>query len=534
MVHNKYSQFGFASFLSLFVIVLLIGGIFVGVNLSSRSQNLKSKADNQSRKVGKSVSGEILVKYKSDSLDETKKEKVRQKVSGKLEGKIDKLKVEKIKIDETNKETLISSLKSDPDVEFAEPNYIAGNEMVPNDPTYSKQWNLPKVSAPQAWDIVTGSNIKVAVLDTGLDSNRSEFSGKILSGYDFINNDADPTDDNSHGTSVTGVIAAITNNNQEIAGIAFNSLIIPVKVLDSNGAGPYDKIASGIIYATDNGAKVINLSLSGPSYSATLENAVNYAYNKGVVVVAAAGNQNGPVNYPAAFKNVVAVAATDKNDAKASFSNYGPEIDIAAPGVEVYTTNAVLNSFGNGTSFASPHVAAAAALLFSKGPATNQAVMDALYSGAADIGASGWDEFFGNGRLNIYSSLNNLKLTESQATSYPTPTPGATVTPVNDVSLTPSSVSTDLTPPTITITSPVNNLKTPRKTYLDIQAKASDNIGIEKVEFKRNGTLICTDTIAEYSCRMFTTASRAQINIEALAYDKYGNTTSSKITITTF
>lgn len=529
MTLKFFNQLGFASFLSVLVIALLIGGIFVGVNLTSKSQNLKSQADNQGRKIGKSVSGEILVKYKDTVSDETKKEKIRQKVSGKVEGKIEKLKVEKLKVDESSKQSLIDELKSDPDVEFAEPNFIADQEMTPNDPIYPSQWNLQKVSAPQAWDIATGSNIKIAVLDTGIDKNRAEFSGKISGGFDFINSDTDPTDDNSHGTSVSGVIAAITNNNQEISGITLNSLIIPVKVLDSNGSGPYDKIANGILYAADNGAKVINLSLGGPSYSATLENAVNYAYSKGVVIVAATGNQNGPVNYPAAFQNVVAVAATDKNDAKASFSNFGPEVDLAAPGVEIYTTNSVPNSYGNGTSFASPHVAAAAALLFSKTTTSNQAVMDALYSGALDLGTTGKDPYFGNGRLNIYNSLQNLKTVVSTPSATPIPSP---------IVSTPSSIAqpqtSDRSPPEITITSPQNNSSLPRKSYLEVKVTATDNIGVTRVEFKRNGSLMCTDTSVEYSCKIFTTASRTQITIQATAYDVAGNSKSAQILVSTF
>jgi thermitase len=542
----KINHLGFTSFLSVLVVALLIGGIFIGVKLTSQSQNLQSSAKNQVRKKGKTTSGEILVKFK-EGRDESKKEKIRQKIQGRLESKIDKLKVEKIKVDDAGKDSIVTSLSEDPDVEFVEPNFIAEEEMTPNDPIFTKQWNLKKIGAVEAWDMSIGSNIKIAVLDTGVDKNHPDLAGKVFSGYDFINGDSDPSDDKYHGTAVAGVIAALTNNSLEVAGLASGSTILPVKVLDSNGSGPYDVIAKGIIYATENGAKVINLSLGGPSYSATLENAVNYAFSNGVVVVAAAGNQSGPVNYPAAFKNVVAVSATDQNDAKASFSNFGAEIDISAPGVLIYTTNSAPNTYGNGTSFASPHVAAAAAMIFSSGASSNQAVMDALYKGADDLGTSGIDQEFGVGRLNIYNSL--LKINVATQNS---PSPSSTISPISSPTQIPTSAPTiqpvslstpdpsqtaapkDTTPPQLTITSPLNNSSIQRRSYLSVAASAFDSSGISKVEFRRNGSLMCTDTLAAYTCRLYTTASKTRLTIEVKAYDFAGNISNSSISVTTY
>lgn len=271
-----------------------------------------------------------------------------------------------------NVAALVEALSKNPNVEFAEPDYIATADWVPNDPSWSSQWGPQKISAPQAWDVTKGTtSTLIAVVDTGVDLDHPDLAAKVRTDidWDFVNNDATAQDDNGHGSHVAGIAAAATNNSTGIAGICVNCQVLPVKVLNAQGSGTYSAIASGIRYAADQGAKVINLSLGGSSGSTALQDAVNYANNKGALLACAAGNSNtSAASYPAYYSACVAVAATDQNDNRASFSNYGSWVDTSAPGVSIYATywNNTYKSL-SGTSMAAPHVAGLAGLLFSQG-----------------------------------------------------------------------------------------------------------------------------------------------------------------------
>ncbi|MGJ3237479.1 MAG: S8 family serine peptidase [Anaerolineae bacterium] len=235
----------------------------------------------------------------------------------------------------------------------------------PNDPRYGEQWAFPVVGLPQAWDSLPNRDVVVAVIDSGICSNHPDLQGRILPGYDFVDDDNDPADVFGHGCGVAGVIAANSNNNIGIAGIAPNVQIMPLRVLDSVGLGSYSSIANAIIYAVDNGADIINLSLAGPAPSAILEAAVAYAVDSGVVVIAAAGNfaREGAF-YPAAYPSVIAVGSIDPVTlAQSSFSNFGADIDVWAPGRDILTTNMLGDyEFASGTSFAAPIVAGITAM----------------------------------------------------------------------------------------------------------------------------------------------------------------------------
>ena len=219
---------------------------------------------------------------------------------------------------------------------------------------------------------------------------------------------ANVTDDFGHGTHVAGIAAAATNNGIGIAGISWGARVMPVKVLDQYGNGWYSDIADGIVYAADNGAKIINLSLGGAAASQTLCQAAAYAQQKGALLVAAAGNAGAAVLYPAACDGVLAVAATDRSDQRASFSNYGPEVDLAAPGVDIYSTWPWLDGYftKSGTSMAAPHVSGVAALVWSRWPEwTNMAVSRRITETAVDVDAAGWDPYTGWGRLDAAAAL---------------------------------------------------------------------------------------------------------------------------------
>lgn len=269
-------------------------------------------------------------------------------------------------------EALIKALSNHPFVEYVEPDYIVNATWTPNDSSFSNQWGLTKVSAESAWDKTKGSSsVIIAVIDTGVDLNHPDLSSKVLTNidYDFVNGDSEAQDDQGHGTHVAGIAAAATNNITGIAGMCPDCSILPLKVLDSSGNGNVSNIVSAINYATEKGAKVINLSLGGSGSSLTLLNAVRNAYSKGVFLACAAGNANtSQASYPAYYNECVAVAATDQNDYRASFSNYGSWVDTSAPGVNILATYWD-DTYGylNGTSMATPYVAGLAGLLFSQG-----------------------------------------------------------------------------------------------------------------------------------------------------------------------
>ena len=344
-------------------------------------------------------------------------------------------------------EARIAAFKADPGVEYAEPDYISQPTYEPNDSYYGDgtQWGPQKIFAAQAWDLCKGdSNVVVAVLDWGVDLQHPDLGTEMwintgetpdngtdddgngyiddLYGWDFANDDNDPQDDYGHGTHCAGIAAAATDNGVGIAGVAFNSRVMAVKVGDgTTGTAAYSDIAYGLMYAADNGAKVISLSLGGYAYSGFLEAVVNYAWDAGCVIVGAAGNNNrSDPFYPAAFDNVIGVSATDQNDAKASWSNYGAQVAVAAPGVSIYSTywnGSSTYAHMSGTSMSAPHVAGLAALLFSQdGGRSNATVRSLIEDSADDLGDAGWDQYYGYGRINAYRALGTTSAVIDPAT----------------------------------------------------------------------------------------------------------------------
>ncbi|MEO7803026.1 MAG: S8 family serine peptidase [Actinomycetota bacterium] len=339
-------------------------------------------------------------------------------------------------------------LGMDPGVAYAEPDYFANASITPNDPYLSSQWNLERIQAGAGWDIYPGNfngqgadaiGVTIAIVDTGVKVQEDLNDGRALPGANCVNLSSTcsvggSSDDYGHGTHVAGIAAAATNNLKGIAGISFNSRLMSVKVLDSSGSGTYSAVANGIIWAAQNGAKVINLSLGGPSFSSTMCDAVTSAgQDYSALVVASSGNSGASDNsYPAACPGALAVGSTNEADARSSFSTYGPSLFIAAPGSNINSTlptccMALTSPTGygslSGTSMASPHVAGLAALIAGRlggASTTLQDIKIALAQGADKVGgtvygadpqnlgcipACTWNQYFGYGRINVLKSL---------------------------------------------------------------------------------------------------------------------------------
>ena len=391
---------------------------------------------------------------------------------------------------------------------FAEPDVEMRVTLTPNDSLYgSYQWSLPMISAPQAWDTSTGNaNVIIAVVDTGVDATHPDLNGKITTGanagYNFVANNTNTTDDHSHGTFVSGIAAANSNNAQGMAGACWACKIMPVKVLDSTGSGSSFNVAQGIDWARTHGADVINLSLGGGG-TASLQTAVDNAWNAGVIVVAATGNDNGPVLYPAAYSNSIAVGAVDQSGARSSFSNFGPEIDIVAPGNNVLGTLCNCNGnsggygTGGGTSFSTPYVSGVVGLLIASGITDKTEIRNRLLNTATDVGAAGFDNLYGWGRVNA----------------------GAAIA-VNDT-----------TPPTSAITSPANGASV--NGIVTANANATDNVGVAIVRFYVDNIYIGYDVTAPYSRAFDSTAfTNGPHTLHARAYDAANNQTDATRSIT--
>ncbi|MDB5052285.1 MAG: serine protease [Bacilli bacterium] len=316
-------------------------------------------------------------------------------------------------------------------VVYVEPHYLyatndnsADNAPVPNDILYSKyQWNLPIIETEVGWELGKGSkDVIVAIVDTGVDVNHPDLQGHLLTGYNVVNPDELPMDDVGHGTHVSGVISALVNNGEGVAGMTWYNPILPVKVLDASGQGNTYNVAQGIIWAADHGAKVINMSLGNYAEANFLHDAIKYAYNKDIVLIAAAGNDNTEnPGYPAAYPEVFAVAAADSNKNKASFSNFGDYIAVAAPGVNIASTYPH-NQYAalSGTSMASPHVTALAALIRSVNPKLkNIEVMDIMRKSAEDLGTPGKDKYYGYGQIDVVHALQQAQGISASAASWP-------------------------------------------------------------------------------------------------------------------
>jgi len=469
--------------------------------MSDRYAELQARADALFARADRFREGEVLVRYRGEDAPRLTALRPGERVRD-----------------------AVRTLRARDDVVYAEPNYLVHALYVPNDTYYRPyQWHLDNVSgsgvqAEEAWDITRGAGATVAVIDTGVAYETArhgwtryyqapDLAGTcFVQGYDFAYNDPYPNDDEGHGTHVTGTIAQTTNNGEGVAGLAHEACIMPIKALDRNGGGTHADIAAGIQWAVDNGADVINLSLGGPDSSKTLEDAVRYAYERGVTVVAAAGN-NGSEQafYPAAYDEyVIAVGATGYDMELASYSNYGDFVDVVAPGGDAEDLNGDgfddgvlqqtigrrLSNFGYyfrmGTSMAAPHAAAAAALLYAADVATTpDAIREALTTTARDLGAPGVDARYGHGLIDAAAALQGAVVS---------PEPEPEDPPVVEDAL-----------PSVTFTAPLEDAVV--RGEVTLAADARDDVGIASTTFSVVGTgFTLGDASAPYSVVWDTTS----------------------------
>jgi thermitase len=529
------------------------------------------------------VKGELLVSLKEGVSDADLERSYKRRGGQKIQN-LSKIKVHRIKVSENDLEAVEAALREDPNVEFVEKNLIGQATFVPNDPGYSAQWHLPRISAPAGWDMTRGSpSVTIAVIDSGIDPFHPDLSANLIPGYNFVAGNNDTRDIYGHGTAVAGAAGALGNSGIGVAGVAWTNSIMPLVVLDSAGYGTVANVASAITYAADHGVKVINLSLAFNGSTLTLQNAVNYAWSRGVVIVAAAANAstNTPY-YPAALTNVIAVSAADQNDNRASFSNYGNWIDVSAPGVSVYTTaNGGGYQYSAGTSLSSPIVAGLAALVFSANPnLTNTQVVNLITANADDRGAPGFDTDHGWGRINVQRTLQAAYNAPVLSVAITSPSSGSTVSSTANVSVAATSsaginrvelyidgvlsgtaynapynfawntngmsgshtlvskaydtignnatsaaqsvsvASADTTPPSVQITSVAVDSKN-----LSVTASVSDaQSGVAKVELYVDGVLKATDTAGPWTFKInIKPLSRGTHSIVTKAYDRAGN-----------
>ncbi len=412
---------------------------------------------------------------------------------GKSLGKLKGLDVHVVDVPAGNEQAMIAKLERNPHVRFAELDTLVEPSTTPGDPGYPSEWHLPRINGPAAWDMSVGSGITIAILDTGVDGAHPDLAARLVPGWNFYDNNGNTSDVYGHGTSVAGVAAAAMNNGIGVVGVAGNANIMPVRISDPSGYALWSTVAQGLTWAADRGARVANISYAVAG-SNTVISAANYFRSKGGVVAVSAGN-TGAAASTSPTNSMFVVAATDANDLRAGFSTYGDVVNIAAPGVSIYTTaNGGSYRYASGTSFSSPIVAGAAALVLSLRPDYTPAQVDAaLKVTAVDLGSPGADIYFGAGRVDAAAAVLHAA----------------------------APVSGDSSPPSVAITSPTGGSAAGT---VSVAVSASDDVGVTRVELRVNGSIVASGNNSPFQFAWNSAAlPDGTATLTAAAYDAAGN-----------
>lgn len=466
---------------------------------------VETTPDNGATSADAFVPRRVILKFKAGASDAGKHRVVGCAIGARAAAEIPQLGVTVMELPATASEMAqVRALRQEPEVEFAELDRVyAPADLLPNDYWYFGQWHLPKIAAPVAWPVTTGSSsVVIAICDTGIDSAHPDLASKLVPGWNVFGNNADLTDQTGHGTSVAGAAAAASNNSVGVASPAWGCPIMPIRVSNSTGMATSSTIASGILWAADHGARVVNVSYYGVNNDATVTSAAQYLQSRGGVMTAAAGNDG---QYYSAPDNpyILAVGATGSNDVLASFSTRGNFLDLTAPGAGIYTTTRG-GGYGSatGTSFSAPLAAGVAALVMSARPTlTPGQVQDVLKQSANDLGTTGWDSSYGWGRINA-----------AQAVAL-----AATFGP-------------DTTQPTVSFSAPAAGASV--SGTVNVQLSATDNVGVTSAMLFVDGVYFATAS-APYSISWNTaTVANGQHTLLATASDAAGNTATAQRNVT--
>jgi thermitase len=451
------------------------------------------------------VEGELIVKPKA-GLSEAKFEKILNSSKGQSLKQLKQINARVIKVAPQAMDAVMKALSKNPNIDYVEKNpLIPPSAYTPNDPSYPDQWHLSMIQTSSAWDISTGNGITIAVLDAGVDGSHPDLATRMVPGRNVASNNNNTAAINVHGTAVAGAVAAAGDNATGVASVAWSAQIMPVRITNrTDGWANGSDMIDGILWAADNGAGVVNISYDIGSADAAMNDAAQYLRSKGGLLVMSAGNSNTD-NGTSENPYIINVAATTRNDARASFSNYGNYIDVSAPGEDILTVwENGQYGWAGGTSFSSPIAAGVVALIKAANPnLTPDEVETVLKNSADDLGSNGWDKYFGHGRVNAAAAVLLAN---------------GGVTPDNEA-------------PSISIASPTHGAVVGGD--VSVNVTASDNEGVDRVELYAGGALVATDSTSPYRFSWDSSgkAGGAQIILEARAYDDAGNVRNTTITV---
>ncbi len=401
-------------------------------------------------------------------------------------------------------ESIVARLADHPHLKLAELDRKVSPSMTPNDPYYGSEWHLPKISAQNAWNTTQGSGVTIAILDSGVNGAHPDLSAQMVPGWNFYDNNSNTSDVFGHGTLVAGTAAAMTNNGTGVSSIAGQSKIMPIRITDTSGYGYASTIVQGLVWASDNGVRVANVSFGGAIGILSVQNAAQYMKDKGGLVIAAAGN-TGTELTTTPTTTMIPVSATDANDAIASWSSYGNFVAMSAPGVSIWTTRREGDyKTASGTSLSSPLTAGVVALMMSANTKlSGLEIENLLFSSAVDLGASGRDPYYGYGRVNAEAAVQSAVA---------------------------AAIVQDTEAPSVAIVNPLEGATVNGLAPVDIEA--FDNIGVSRAELWVNNTSVAVDTSPPFAFTWDSTGTQnGTANLTVYVFDAANNMGSSSINV---